>query len=162
MTLPNEIYGLIGDIKEANKVKEILTYSIGQAMSSYPLKKNESISDKLFEEVLKKSGFDISGLKNDYSLFGKLTRRAHFSVKINVNTKDYGNQTIIFDVESLVGGFDANSPQYGTGYITYALDSKNSKKVPLQYASSVQSKGVITYASTSAFIEAMLVQKWPD
>jgi hypothetical protein len=153
VTLPYEISELLGSTTLENNVREIVTLSIGQAMSTYKLAKDKDISEQLLNSILKKLGLDTSTL-SDASLAGKIWKQAHFTVKINVDTKDYGNQTIVFDVECGVGGFNSNSVQYSFGTITYSLTGKNKNKVPKSCSTGTQG-GIVTYTNAEAYLQSV-------
>ncbi|MCM1090598.1 MAG: leucine-rich repeat protein [Butyrivibrio sp.] len=154
VTLPNEIHELVGDTATENNIREILTISIGQAMSTYQLSKEKDVSDKLFSAVMKKFGLDMGTLQDSATLFGNIYKRAYFTTKINVETQKYGNQTIEFELECGVGGFDTNSVQYGYGTIKYTLTGSNKNLVPKSCATG-EMGGQVTYTNCEAFINSM-------
>lgn len=147
MTLPDGISELIGNSNKEKMLKEILSYSIIRDMACFKLKGDKSVSDEFLEKV-----FQITEQSN---MIGNLFKEGHIAEQINIDTQNYGNQTIMFDVKYDVGGFNTDNPQYGIGWISYKVvgDKKNIKKVPKELQQSY-SKSMITYADTQSFFDS--------
>ena len=147
MVLPGEISELIGNKNTEKMVRELLSYAIVRDMACFKLKADKSVSDEFIEKV-----FQIT---DQSDMIRNLFKQGHITEQINVDTQEYGNQTIMFDVKYDVGGFNTSSPQYGIGWISYKVvgDKNSIKKVPKAYQQS-SSKGMITYAYTQDLFDA--------